>query len=347
MAAGTMTAVGQSNTYIPNAAATGRMQVEFSRNPNDFGLPNYVQIRKVTKDSGYYLRIDQRNCSRIVGGNIDEFVWPDGHDRPVLNNNGLEFAFVDYRTVRRNFGQQIGDKARQQAEFDLEGAQERTQAQKAMTVRTKVVHSALGTDANWDADHIKDVATSGIGGQWSAALSTNPLIKKSLNFAQKKIALDTGAVVKKKDLILVMNPTTALLISETQELIDHIKQSPDAYSQIQGTGKWSEYGLPDRIYGFPVVVEDAVITTTPRGAATQTSSFVMPDGVAYILSRPGGLVSKGGGPSFSTVTLFAFEEMTVESDQDKKNRRITQNVVDDIAVGLTAPVAGMKLTNLY
>lgn len=346
MVAGPLSAVGQSNTYVKDMEATGRLQVEFSRNPNDFRLPNYVQIRQVSKDSGYYLRIDARNCSRIVGGNIDEFVWPDGADRPVLNNNGDQFQFEDYMTTRRNFGQQLGDKARTQAQWDLEGGQERTQAQKAMTARTKIVHTALALNANWDASHRLDVGVT-LGGLWSAALSSNPIIKKSLNRAVKQIMLDTGSVVRKKDLILVINPTTAFAISETQELIDHIKQSPEAFEQVRGgTGKWSEWGLPDQLYGLPLIVEDAVINTASRGAAVQSASFVMGDAIAYILSRPGGLVSKGGGPSFSTATLFAYEEMTVEKITDKNNRRLQMSVVDDVGVGMTAPVAGMYLQNI-
>lgn len=69
--------------------------------------------------------------------------------------------------------------------------------------------------------------------------------------------------VKKKDLILVMNPTTAYAIGASQELVDVIKQSAEAYAQVtQQTGRWSEYGLPDHLYGLKVVVEDAVIVTS-------------------------------------------------------------------------------------
>ncbi len=178
-------------------------------------------------------------------------------------------------------------------------------------------------------------------------MTTNPIIKRTLNRGVRQIMLDTGSVVRKKDLVLVINPNLAFAISETQELIDHIKGSPDAYDQVKGgKGKWSEWGIPDTLYGIPVVVEDSVITTTPRGAATQTSSFIMGGNIAYLMSRPGGLVSKAGGPSFSTATLFAYEEMTVEKLQDTVNRRVSLNVIDDVGVGMTAPVSGMYFQNL-
>lgn len=72
----------------------------------------------------------------------------------------------------------------------------------------------------------------------------------------------------------------------------------------------------------------------------------MGDAVAYLLSRPGGLMSKGGGPSFSTVTLFAKEEMTVQRKHDEWNRLINIHVVDDIGTGLTATAAGFSFQSV-
>lgn len=342
MAAGTPVQIGQDNTYVKDHAASGRLTIEFSRNPKEFPLVNYIQIRPVTKQSGYYLRIDQRQAGRLIGGEITDFVWPDGNPRPQPRQNGMEFNFEDYFCTRRNFGQPIGDLAREQADFSVEDTQEGIQAQQAMTARTKLVHDALDLSGNWDAAHYKVVTTiSGVSGTWDAALSTNLYIKKSINYGVLQIMKSTLSKVRKKDLILVMNPTTAVAISETQEIVDHVKQSPEAYGQLQGnSGKWSEYGLPDRLYGIPIFVEDAVMVTTPKGASTQTESFVMGDGKVYLLSRPGGLVSKGGGPSFSTVTLFAKEEMTVQRKHDEYNRLVNIDVVDHVGVGLTAPAAG-------
>lgn len=346
MAAGTLTSVGQSNTYVKDFASSGRLQIEFSRSVESFALNRYIQIRPVKKDRGYYLRIDQRNCSRIVGGNIDEFVWPDGHDRPKLNNNGQEFLFEDYATIRRNFGEPIGQKAKEQADWDVAGTLERMLAQKAMTARTQMVHTMLANAANWDATH-RSTTTALAGGLWSAATTANLYIKKSLNAAIKQILLDTGSVVRRKDLILVLSPGGAQMLSETQEIVDHIKGSPEAYDQVKGgSGKWTEWMLPDMLYKIPIVVEDTVVTTTARGAATQTSSFVMADNVAYLMARPGGLVSKGGGPSFSTATIFAYEEMTVEKEMDKRNRLQNCDVVDDVGPGMTAPVSGYSFTGI-
>ena len=342
MTAGPLTNVSQGNTYIKDHASSGKMVVDFSRNVEEFALPNYIQYRKVPKQRGLYLKIDQRNAGRIVGGRVDDFVWVDGQDRPNPNNNGQEFQWLDFETVRRNLNEKIGDLAREQADWNVEVGQQALQAQQAMTIRTKLVHTALDLSANWDTEHYKTVTTiPGVGGTWDASLSTDQDIRRSINYGVKRILLSTLGKVRKKDLVWVMNPTTAMAISETQELIDVIKQSPEAMSQLtQATGRWSEWGLPDKLFGVRIVVEDAVMVTSARGAASQTESFVMADGISYLLSRPGGLVSKTGGPSFSTATLFTKEEMTVEKTHDSYNRLMKIDVVDDVGVGMTAPAAG-------
>jgi hypothetical protein len=347
MAAGTFTAVGQANTFVKDHNATGRMITGYSRNAKDFGLPRYTQVRKVSKESGYYLQLDQYNAMRLTAGGIDEYVWPDGQPRPVLNNNLPEFRYLDYRTVRRNFGQQMGMLAVQQADWDLSSAQENSLSQKAMTARTRQAHQALALSTNWDASHRADVTAIPSGGQWSAALSTTPYIRRSINHAITEIMKDTGSTIKQEDLLLIINPTTAFLMSQTQEVIDHLKQSPFAYDQIRGGGRFSRWGLPDQLFGVNLHVEDSVMVTSPRGAAAVTRQFVMPDAVAYILSRPGGIEAPVGGPTFSTLTTFALEEMTVEKKTDEDNRLIDSNVVDNVVTVLTAPSSGFAFLNLY
>ena len=51
------------NTYIPSPEATGAMRVEYTRNPIAFMLSQYVEYRKVTNDTGYYLNIDDEEAA--------------------------------------------------------------------------------------------------------------------------------------------------------------------------------------------------------------------------------------------------------------------------------------------
>lgn len=344
MPAGTPVYPGGSNTYIPNHRATNGLVIGYSRNVKDFALNSYIQIKPVSEDQGRYLRITAEEAGRILDSDLSDFVWPDGADRPQ-NNDGTElFAFDGYRTKRYDFSYRLGRKANQQAAWDIAKTHQNIKAQQCMTGRTVRVHSVLAANSSWEANHRKDVATIGTNaGTWAASTTVRQDIKRSLNYAAEQIMLSTLSVVKKKDLRLVMSPNTAHAISECQEVVDYIKASPEAYGQIKGGGRWSQWGLPDSLYGFEIVVEDAVKVTSRRGAATATRSFVCPDTVAYLISRPGELVAPAGdGPNFSTICYFAYEEMTVEEFDDDKNRRLDGHVVDDGVPVQTASVSGFK-----
>lgn len=347
MASGVFTQVGESNTFVKDHAATGRMVVGYSRNAKEFSLPRFCQFKKVGKSRGYYLQINQFNAARIVASDLKEFVWPDGQPRPVLNNNGIEFRYLDYETVRRNFGQNTGKKAADQADFDLIGLTEDELSHKAMLARTVQTYNVLGNSANYDAGHRVDTTTITGSGQWNAALSTTPFIQKAINHACNKILLDTVGKVKKEDLVLNFNPNTANVIAETQEIRDHIKQSPDALSQVKGTGDFSQWGLPNKLYGVNLNVDDSVVVTSARNAASVATTFACPNAVAYITSRVGGLVAPRGGPTFSSLTCFTYEEMTVERIISQSDRLSQNNVVDDIVVVMTAPASTFALLNLY
>ena len=344
MAAGTLTQVGNGNTYIQKNDT--KMVIEFSRNPKDFMVNRYVQIRTVPKQRGVYLNIDPNEAMRLVAGEINDYVWPDGQPRPEPRRDGQEFNFKDYQTIRRNFGHPIGDIARTEADWDAEDTQEALQAQKAMTARTKLVVDAINTQANWDAAHWKAVSTITGSGAWNAALSTNQYIKRSINAGVNQIRLSTGAKVKKRHLVMVMNPTTAYAIGESQEIVDLVKQSATAYPNLTQESEWDEYGLPSKLYGIPVIVEDTVVVTSPKGASTLVQTSAMPDGAVWLLARVGSLVGRGGGPSFTTVTLFAKEEMTVERKHDDRDRLVNIDIVDDVGVGLTAPVSGFAFRSV-
>ncbi len=95
MPAPAVTAVGANSGYIPSLLDSGKLQIEFSRNPEAFALNKYIKIQPVKRQRGKYLRIDESNHARLVGGNLDEYVWPDGADRPLLNNNEDQFALDD------------------------------------------------------------------------------------------------------------------------------------------------------------------------------------------------------------------------------------------------------------
>lgn len=334
---------GAYNTYVQNPDATGNLIITFSRDPSQFALPRYVQYRPVTKSTGLYLRIKANECARIMDADLKDYVWPDGGDAPKRTHTE-EFRYEQYRATRFAFPMQLGQLTMEEADWDVEGVHKMFNAQKAMTARTMKVVAQLSTVANWDAAHVAWVENiTGNGGYtWEASTSALQDIKRSILYGVRTIQKATRGVVKPKDLQLVMSPTTASKIATSQEIVEFVKQQPSAPQMIEGT-KWGldMYGMPSSLYGVPVVIEDAVKVTSERGATTMTDDWVMADGDVFLLARPGSIEAvAGGGPSFSTVTVFFKEEMTVESKMDVDNRRWDHRVVDHYDTVMTAPVSG-------
>ena len=90
------------------------------------------------------------------------------------------------------------------------------------------------------------------------------------------------------------------------------------------------YGLPEQLYGIKLVVEATRKVTSKKGASSVTRSQVMPKTTPFLCSRPGGLVGVADAPNFSTLVLFAQEEMTTETLRDNNNRRTTGRVVENV-----------------
>lgn len=218
-----------------------------------------------------------------------------------------------------------------------------------MTARTQLAATAFQTSGNYAANHTSAVASiSGNTGTWTQSTTARGDIKRSIYYAIEQILDDTLAAVGQEDLLLVMSTSDAKALSETQEIVDHIKGSPDALAQIRGElpGKNAFYGLPDRLFGIEVVV-DATRKVTSKKGATRAVSSVVQSGKPFICSRPGGLVGVAGAPSFSTVTVFVYDQhdMQVEQWNDVNNKRQVGRVVDQTAVVMTASASGFLFTS--
>ena len=143
-----------------------------------------------------------------------------------------------------------------------------------------------------------------------------------------------------------MGPTTAHKMSRTEELKDLIKYT-QGVQLMQGAGSFSRYGLSPNLFGISdIVIEDAVKVTNQKGA-TRAASYMLGDGAVLFLSRPGGLVGVEGGGNFATCSHFVYEDMTVETFDDPKNRRNTGSIVDNGVFELTAPLAGLYVANIF
>src|SRR5690606_30153563 len=75
----TATIPGGSNAYIPSHEASGKLVVDFSRNPSKFALAKYAQIVPVTEQLGYYLEMTVEEAARVLDDDGFDVDWPDGN----------------------------------------------------------------------------------------------------------------------------------------------------------------------------------------------------------------------------------------------------------------------------
>lgn len=333
--------ISNTSGYIPSHEATGKLVVDFSRNADSFAVNKYAQIVPVTATTGIYLKMTPDQAARVSSGGA-EFIWPDGQAAPTGSDNHKEFEFASYFTQRFAPSFSLGSKTVKETPWDVVAAYGKMAAQQAMTLRTRKVVTALTTSGNYGSTA---AATAAGGGKWDVGTATAPYIMKGLQYARLAIHKATVGAIKPSDLVLVVSPGLATLMASSQEVHSYLKESPSAWAEIVGDrpNYNANWGLPQQLYGTPIVVEDAVVETANKGA-TASKSTILGDTVAALIARPGGLEGNYGGPSYSFLTQFMLEEMTVEVKDDPDNRRTVGRVVEDYAVVATAPAAGFYFT---
>jgi len=342
---------GGLSTYIPttNDIATGALQVEFTRSVNSFALSRYATLVPVTKMQGYYLRQDVADNARVTSAN--EYAWGLGTDRPAGKQNNFEF--VSYTTERFAFPFYIPQETANQAAWDTVAQHARSRAQLAMTRRTSAAATALATTANWGVTNYTTAAGSNgpvgsayVGtGAWVGSAAGDGYIQQTIQQVLQIVGKTTAGAVSPSQLIMVISPTVANYISQAPEVKEYVKYMAQSVSCLQGTDTFSRWGIPSTLFGLgDVVVDDSVVVTSKQGA-TVSSSYVLGNG-AYFVSRPAGLVGVEGANSFSTLQIFAYEDMTVEQFNDPLNRRIEGRVIDNSVAAVVAPVSGFAVLDV-
>ena len=350
---------GAPNTYVPSTEATHNMIVDFSRNVQSFALNKYLYIVPVSKMVGVYTRMTIEEAGRLLNDNED--AWPLGVDAPEDRGRVEKFEFPTFHCKRRRFGFRIPKETAEEASWDIIAQHSRIIAQRAMTRRTERAATLLQTVGTWPAANTIDInnipAMGGSPAQWDASTTARLSIKKSLRYGMQVIQKATLGAVNLNSLKLVIGPDLAGGMAESQEIADFVKGSPDAIRYLKNElGPNSMYGLPQYLYGVEIIVEDAVKTTSRKGNATQTKSYVWDGEKACLLFRAGGKTGKADdglvgpensneAPTFSTVTCFMREEMTVENKYDSDNRVNKGRIVENYTIEATAPVSGYMFQN--
>ncbi len=334
---------GGLNTFVPTfSAATGQIQIEFTRAANRFPITQYAQIVPVQQMSGYYLRIDEEETARVV--NTQDLQWPLGEDRPTGINNDIEWTQFTCQRFQSSF--HIPQETARQAQWDVVASHARIAAQKMMTLRSLRMATQLTTAGNYTSglNYFADASTL----TGSTNITSGNGVQIVIQNAIERIVQNTVGAVSAKDIILVINPITARIMATSDGVQDYVKNYPAAFSFLKGDDTFAAYGLPQTLFGLGgVVVDDTVRVTTRKGSGSPARSFLYGDSNApamVFVSRPGGLVGNEG-PSFSSATIFAYEDMSVETLEDPWNRRVRGSVTDNSATVLTAPLSALYIAD--
>lgn len=337
---------GPGNVYIPSSGytrspgATRQMHIEFSRNPSTFAFNQYAQVVPDAAPKGLYAVLDTDEAVRVV--NLQDFEWPDGDDAP--QDEGRRLTWKKFATNRRAFPFRVGHKTRENAEFDIIGANSRMVATKAMTARSYDAIGVMTTSSNWGDNYSAtvDALLSTTGASWISSSATELFIQRSFHTVVSNIIKGTcGAIrLESHDIGVVISPDVAFQMARTAEVRAYVVNNEQALPYWESTGVYAAYNLPPIMYGVRIIVEDAVRVSTRHGAASTTRGYMTGNNAIFV-SRPNGLTGGvEGAPTFSTVTAFVHEDMTVETKDDPDNRRVVGRVVDDIDVVITAPISG-------
>lgn len=338
---------GASNTFVRNFEASGKLKIEFSRNPKSFALPNYAAMRKVTKTAGYWLKLGNSEASRIVSQNKHR--WAPSANFPDANDVNESFSYKLFDTERFGFGFNFGTRTVENADWDLVPWMARTVAQKAMTNRTLDALTEMTTAGNWGG--LTDTATNLGGGKWDVATFALPYIRKTFNAVMQSISKQTQGAVAAGSSYCLVSPVVAAQMAESEEIRDYVKQQESAVAlqKMEDRPMVMRYGLPEMLYGVRMIVDDTVRVTTEAGASTTTRGYVLGATTAIFGTNTVDVLKSElppgeNVPFFDTLTLFLYEDMTVEQMEDPVNRRTMGRVVDDFDAILTCPESGYLVT---
>jgi hypothetical protein len=324
--------------------------VGWSRNEKDVALNQVMKLIPSSAKVGYYLRFNPLDYNRLpAGGEYRDSVWGNGSMRPKNTMNELGLEWKEFRTLRRNEHVGLDVEAVNLATWDVMANHTDALAQLAMTKRAVQAYGVGFDSTQYATNHVAS-ATSVGGGFFSAGTATNPIIKIGLQFCARRILQDTNAVVKPDMLGIVMNPTTAHKLSDTQEIHTYVKESVYAGPMLEGKGTLNAlYNLPNYLYGYKVVIDATTYNPQPRLDTSEGQTFVVPDNEILMFCREQKFEGSPNTGSFSTLGTFVYSpnDMKVEVFTSVEDRINNLHVVDETQAQVIAPQSGFLITNVF
>lgn len=340
-----------TNTYLPDHEASGRLVVGFARNQKDFAVNKVVKLVPTSKKVGYYLKFNPLDYNRLpASGNIQDSSWANGNPRPSNTMNNLGFEWHEFRTQRRNESVMLDRESIDLASWDVRANHTDALATLAMTKRAKQVYDFGTNTSNWSSTHFSAASSLDGGGFFSAGTATNPIIKISLNQCARQVLRDTNGAVVPTQLAIVMNPTTAHKMGETQEIHTYLKESQWAGPQLMASGPINAvYNLPEYLYGYKVIVDVTTYNGFNRLDSSEGQVFTFPDNKIMMYCQESKFEGSPDTTSFSTLGLFEYapNAMKVETFDSPRDRITTIDVVDETDVRMLASESGFLITNVF
>lgn len=327
--------IGGNAGFLPKV--TTGLIVGYSRNPNDFAVNKLTKLHPVDRQTGRFPKLRPQEAARLLDPAFRR--WADGGNRPVSDFNKDVWDWITYDTTRYAESIPLGYLGTKQADFPVLEAQSKSIAMRAMLARSMDMWTILTTSGSY-LSGLTDTATNFGGGAWSAATTANRYIQKTIAAVVTAIEKATNGAVSYDSLSLVMSPTVAYKVAASQEVAEGLIQSPFAREQLEGA-KWHlNYGLPAKLYGLNVVVDNTVkVTTAPNNADTATASYVGSATDVYFVCRPGELVNDTGfATDFCSIANFVYkdEEMVSQVIDDPFNERQVVSVKDNYQMKVLA-----------
>jgi len=342
-----------TNGFIPEASGQA---IAYVRDKKRFKINQYVQLVNAPKPIVLYATLDPDQPARVP--NADYFKWPPGNLAPSSWNNTGNFIWTQVEVERYAVPYTVDYQAVEAADgWNPKAFFSASSVQQAMTIQTQRLVALVTTVANWSTFTGDANTLNGGFGTWNLASdvpgSPNFLaIKKTLLQVKQNIALNTNGMVGLDDLILVIGPDLAASMAETSEIHHYLARQERSLAVLKGEDPdvTTEYGLPNPLYGFKVVVEDGVqVTQLPDSSgtpATTNRSFIFPSTMAVVCSRPGGLNGSYGSPSYSTLQRYFYKyDMSVETFDRPRHKLFETRVVDQFKEVLAAARSGYLVTN--
>lgn len=377
--------LGPNTGYVLSDAATDGMQIGYSRNIEDFRLPQYCLVKPVTVQAGLYRKFNPAVGARLGTNPAADAAWPAGAKRPNGLKNQQESSLVPYQTQRTSEVVETDFLAVQQATWGVEDTNARNLGQIAMTRRTWLAHQALSGAALGSNTAPVDYAQSGsiiaarlpaaTAGNWMTGTNQQPNFLISLQYAASQITLATYGAIPAGlgNYVLVVNPNTAMNMAVAPEIQNALGQSQFAGNLVTGVNRLSDaenvilpynqsFGLPLYYRGVRIVIEDAVYDPlgTPTLNTLGTGSYVMADNTAYLLyvgpkfldnriAKPD--VTEGDNQLFypisNSLVQFTKEDFTVEARQLTWDRMTEAAVTYDVQYQCPSSINMFKFTHVY